>query len=104
MPQESQPPDLDANDPRTVVGQPFGIWRGKDLTGKSGTGWVMAGYVFPDKSVVTRWVNSPLGISTTTCWDSVEQVLKIHEHGQGDTTLIWLASMPTSETPPPVSI
>lgn len=96
MPEESRPPDPE--DPRTVVGRPFGIWRSKDISGKSGTGWVMSGYVFPDGSVATRWVNSPSGIATTTLWDSIEQILKIHEHGEGDTHLVWFASYPLNES------
>ncbi len=97
MPEERQPPD--PNDPRTVLGQAFGIWRSRDISGKSGTGWVMAGYAFPDGSTVTRWVNSPLGIATTTLWDSVEQILKVHEHDLKDTHLVWLKEFPTSGEP-----
>lgn len=95
MQEESQPPDLDSMDAASIAGRRFGIWRSKDITGKSGTGWVMAGIVFSDGSAVTRWINSPLGIATTTVWGSVEEVLKIHEHGGGDTQLVWMDSTST---------
>lgn len=56
----------------------------------------MSGIEFSDKSVVTRWINSPFGIATTTVWASVDQVLRIHDHGSEDTQLVWMDSMPTS--------
>jgi hypothetical protein len=89
MPQDDHPPDLDSLDAGAIVGRRFGVWRTRDITGVSGTGWVMAGCVLPDGQVVTQWVNSPLGITTVTIWPGLEGVLAIHGHS-GSTELIWL--------------
>jgi hypothetical protein len=95
MKQASQPPDLDALNAASIAGRRFGVWRTEDITGQSGTGWVMAGIQFPDGSVATRWVNSPLQIATSTIWPDLESVEKIHGHG-GTSQLIWLDLNPSS--------
>lgn len=67
----------------------FVIWRSEDVSGVSGTGVVMVGAVLPDGKAVTQWVNSPLGIVTTTVWDSVDEIETVHGHSS-KTVLIWL--------------
>lgn len=94
-PQGSDSPNPDALDVEAIAGRRFGVWRTVDITGKSGTGWIMAGIAWPDGSSDTRWVNSPLGIATTTHWASLEDVLKVHDH-TGTTQLVWLDSPSTS--------
>lgn len=91
MEQEDQPPDLDALDAASIAGRRFGVWRIRDITGQSGTGWVMSGIEYPDGSVATRWANSPLGIATTTIWADISEVMKVHGHGDAS-HLIWLDS------------
>ena len=100
MEQGSQPPDTDSLDAGAIAGRRFGVWRTVDVTGKSGTGWIMAGIAWPDGSSDTHWVNSPLGIASTTHWASLEDVLQVHDH-TGTTQLVWLDSPSTRMTPLP---
>lgn len=66
--------------------RPFRLLRLRDHSGVSGTGIVAEGVQFSTGRVALHWVsNEP----STTAWDSVEAMLRVHGHG-GDTVLRWL--------------
>lgn len=63
----------------------FRLQRDDDVSGVSGTGVVAQGVEFDDKTVVMRWLSDT---ATTTLYDSIRHVEKIHGHG-GRTRVIW---------------
>jgi hypothetical protein len=66
--------------------RPFQLIRLVDHSGVSGTGVVAEGVQFSTGRVALHWVsNEP----STTAWDSLEAMLRVHGHG-GDTVLRWL--------------
>lgn len=68
------------------VVRPFHLIRLVDHSGVSGTGIVAEGARFTTGRVALHWTsNEP----STTAWDSVEAMMRIHGHG-GDTVLRWL--------------
>jgi hypothetical protein len=64
----------------------FYLLRKEDETGVSGTGEIAHGVLFPDGKVALRWATKT---ASTTLFDNVEEVLKVHGHG-GKTELHWL--------------
>ncbi len=56
-----------------------------DVSGVSGTGVVAHGCVFPDGTVALRWATEH---RSTTVYDDIETVRKIHGHG-GNTDVRW---------------
>lgn len=69
----------------------FELVRTIDHTGVSGTGVVAQGVVFDDNTVAMRWLGQS---SSTVIHDSIENVIKIHDHqgtkSQGGTAVRWL--------------
>lgn len=63
----------------------FTLYRNVDETGVSGTGEIAQGCVFADGKVAMRWKTST---ASTTLFDKVEDVLKVHGHG-GFTVMIY---------------
>jgi hypothetical protein len=63
----------------------FHLKRLEDETGVSGTGIVTEGVEFSDNSCVMRWMTET---SSTTVYDSIEDVITIHGHG-GKTIVVW---------------
>ncbi len=55
----------------------FNLIRYTDITGVSGIGNVAEGIVFSDGTVVMRWKSK---IPTTTIYNSLENLLAIHDH------------------------
>jgi hypothetical protein len=45
------------------------------------------GTVFSDHTVVIRWMTA---VPSTSMWDSMEELLKIHGHPEYDSELVWL--------------
>ncbi len=68
-----------------AVPRMFTLVRDEDETGVSGTGDVAHGCEFPDGRVALRWTTAT---ASTTLFDSVEHVLKVHGHG-GKTRIVW---------------
>lgn len=64
----------------------FRLVRHTDPTGVSGTGTVAEGVEFSDGIVVMRWLS---GTPTTTVYDSVDDLKRIHGH-HGATTIEWM--------------
>lgn len=62
----------------------FELHRDADETGVSGTGVVAEGAVFSDGTVVLRWKTDT---ASTTFFDDVDQMMKVHGHG-GATRLV----------------
>jgi hypothetical protein len=65
----------------------FHMNRSTDITGTSGTGTVAEGVEFTDGTVVIRW--RPVPATSTCCYASIDELLKIHGH-DGGTTVEWL--------------
>lgn len=65
---------------------PFELHRDADETGVSGTGVVAEGAVFSDGTVALRWKTDT---ASTTFFDDVDQMMKVHGHG-GATRLVYL--------------
>lgn len=74
------PLDL-ARQPRT-----FELYRHRDITGKSGTGVVAWGTVWPDGTVSLRWAGETQSFSN---WDSLDVLVAVHGH-EGATEVRWL--------------
>jgi len=64
----------------------FNLVRYEDETGVSGTGIVAQGVQFADGRIVIKWVTDT---SSTTIFDSIEDVETVHGHG-GKTEVVWL--------------
>ena len=64
----------------------FILMRTEDETGVSGEGIVAEGVQFANGKVVINWLTDT---SSTTVFDSIEDVLAVHGHG-GKTQVIWL--------------
>jgi len=56
--------------------------RNEDLSGVSGTGRVAEVAVFDDGTAVMRWIDTmnSAGVSSTTIFDSVDDLLRVHGH------------------------
>jgi hypothetical protein len=79
-------PVLDAIEDGARLPRPFQLIRLVDHSGVSGTGVVAEGVQFTTGRAALHWVsNEP----STTAWDSVEAMLRVHGHG-GDTVLRWV--------------
>lgn len=63
----------------------FILCRDEDVSGLSGVGHVAEGVQFWDGVCALRWRTD---IRTTTVYDSVEDLMKLHSH-EGKTTLKW---------------
>lgn len=65
--------------------RPFLLYRGEDVSGVSGTGYIAEGIEFHDKQCVLSWFGKyhALGI-----YPSAKQLLKVHGH-EGRTIIIW---------------
>jgi hypothetical protein len=73
----------------------FKLYRRRDLSGTSGTGYVAIGYVSPTGCACVRWVvdarladGSTRKIKTITKFENWIDVVLLHGHG-GRTVLIW---------------
>jgi hypothetical protein len=64
----------------------FGLNRGEDVTGVSGTGTVAHGVQFPDGTVVLRWAGE---FASTVVWESLDAAMHVHGH-DGRTRVAWL--------------
>ena len=64
----------------------FVLERTTDVSGVSGTGIVVEGIEFTDKTVAIRWTTE---YRSTTIWSSIYEMMKVHGH-DGATTLIWI--------------
>jgi hypothetical protein len=64
------------------------LYRTEDVSRTSGTGNVAQVAVFDDGAAVVRWIGgmNSSGISSTTVFDSIDDLIKIHGH-QGRTVL-----------------
>ena len=63
----------------------FILNRLEDESGVSGTGVVAEGIMWSDRRVALHWV---VGTPSTTIFDSIEDVFRIHGH-QGKTEIVW---------------
>lgn len=63
----------------------FKFNRIKDLTGKSGTGYVVEGVQFSDGRVVLRWISDT---SSIVIYNNIDEAIEIHGH-EGATVLEW---------------
>lgn len=70
----------------TVLPRRFALIRHVDYTGVSGVGVVAYGVVFADGQVVLRWCSDH---PATSMWNSVDDLLAVHGHGEA-TSLEWL--------------
>ena len=64
----------------------FVLLRKKDLSGNSGTGYVAEGVMFSDGTCAMRWKTET---ASTTIYDDIEHVKKLHGH-EGATELEWV--------------
>lgn len=64
----------------------FVLRRDEDFTGTSGTGIVVEGIQFWDGTIAMRWRSDT---ASTTIFDSIEDVEKIHGH-EGRTRVCWI--------------
>ena len=64
------------------------LCRREDVSGTSGTGHVAQVAEFDDGTVVVRWIASmnAVGVASTTVFNSIDDLLKVHGH-QGKTGL-----------------
>ena len=69
----------------------FRLYRHKDPSGVSGTGWVAEGVQFTDGAVALRW---PGEHPCTVPWDSIDRIIAVHGHG-GLTEVRWLDGEPS---------
>lgn len=67
----------------------FFLRRVKDVSGVSGTGKVAEGVEFTDGKIVIRWKPSSVGVSSTSMWDCLNDMITVHGHG-GSTTIEWI--------------
>ena len=72
--------------PCTSSPRPFELYRHRDLTGKSGTGVVAWGTLWPDGTVSLRWAGATPSFSN---WDSLDALIDVHGH-EGATVPRWL--------------
>jgi hypothetical protein len=70
----------------------FALVRHVDYTGVSGVGVVAFGITFSDGHVVLRWCSSHPATST---WDSLEDMLAVHGHGDA-TSIQWIDAPATT--------
>jgi hypothetical protein len=66
----------------------FHLERLEDVSGVSGTGIVAWGVRFFDGRVALRWCAAHVP-NTTTFYDSIRHVQRIHAHG-GRTRIVWM--------------
>ena len=64
----------------------FELYRHRDLTGKSGTGVVAWGTLWPDGTVSLRWAGATPSFSN---WDNLDVLIDVHGH-EGATVPRWL--------------
>ena len=64
----------------------FELYRHRDVTGKSGTGVVAWGTLWPDDTVSLRWAGATPSFSN---WDSLDVLVDVHGH-EGATVPRWL--------------
>jgi hypothetical protein len=64
----------------------FVLYRHTDVSGISGTGVVVEGVEFSDGTAAIRWQSET---ASTTVWDSVANLLKVHGHN-GATVLYYI--------------
>lgn len=64
----------------------FELYRHRDVTGKSGTGVVAWGAVWPDGTVSLRWAGETQSFSN---WESLDVLVAVHGH-EGATEVRWL--------------
>lgn len=67
----------------------FVFKRTQDESGVSGTGVVVEGIEFTNGQVAITWVTVSQGVRSTTCYQNIEDAIKIHGHG-GKTELVWI--------------
>ena len=67
----------------------FQLYRDRDVTGRSGTGVVADGVVWPDGSVSMRWRGA---VRTTVSADSLADIERVHGH-DGATRVVLLANL-----------
>lgn len=63
----------------------FKFNRHTDVTGKSGTGYVVEGVQFTDGRVVLRWISDT---SSIVIYNNIDEAIAIHGH-EGYTVLEW---------------
>jgi hypothetical protein len=59
----------------------FVLIRDKDVTGRSGTGIVAEGTVFPDGQAILKWLREPFALGIYT---SISELISVHGH-EGNT-------------------
>lgn len=59
----------------------FGLYRHEDVHGRSGTGLVAWGVIWPDGRVTTYWVLSPADVHQITQWQNTTEINRTHGHG-----------------------
>lgn len=64
----------------------FLLWRTKDHSGVSGTGYVATGVEFPDGTVAVRWFGKD---PSTSLWKNVAALEAVHGH-HGSTAVEWM--------------
>lgn len=64
----------------------FVLRRDEDVSGTSGVGYVAEGVEFWDGQCAMRWRTE---IRTTTVYNGVEDLLKLHSH-EGKSTIEWI--------------
>ena len=63
----------------------FKLFRKKDISGVSGTGWIAEGVEFSNGKVVISWLGK---LSATNVYDTIENAIAIHGH-EGNTLFVY---------------
>lgn len=63
----------------------FKLFRKKDISGVSGTGWVAEGIEFSNGKVAITWLGD---VSSVTVYNTIDEARQIHGHG-GNTLFVY---------------
>lgn len=69
----------------------FVLNRIKDVSGVSGTGIIVEGIEYSDRTVAVRWLGD---YASTTVWSNIETMMAVHGHGDA-TEILWIDKEPT---------